>query len=594
MSLLSERIRHTLRLDPVYWAANCGVTLRPYQREIALAIKDSILHHRGLSFVVVLPRQSGKNELQAHLFSWLLFRYAKHGGNIVSVSPTFKPQTVNNMLKVKQKSLDLCLGSRGIWRSSKGYIYTLGLANLLFFSGEPRANVVGATADLLLSVDEAQQVSITKFDKDFNPMTASTNATRVFWGTAWTSDTLLERERRTALRQQGEDGLPRVFYYTAEDVRLHVPAYGRHVDSVIARNGRNHPLIRTQYFCETLDAQSGMFNPSRLMLMFGNAFPLSKSRGFGEGAPTEGSGREGLGLDSPSPNSQNTASALPPFSSSQTEAAAIASALPPFSYSQMGGAGGGHAFLLDIAGQDESKLNSLNFDTGLGNPGRDSTTLTIVSIDLSSLELLQKPTYHVVARHAWTGESHVTIFGKLKALAEQWNPQKIIIDATGVGEGLWAMLDRQFPSRVIPVKFTQQEKSEIGWRFLSIIETGRFRGGSCLPFAKHPPGAPNDSTNSFSPSPNSQNLGRGGVGPGSDAVLLQYSKCISEILPGPAKTLRWGVPDGTRAPDGSLIHDDYILADSLVAVLDRLEWSLRFDSFIINYPDPDIFAQSNY
>ena len=134
------------------------IHLRPYQVQIARAVMDSVLHHRGLTFVVILPRQSGKNELQAHLFAWLLYRYASAGGRIVSVSPTFKPQTLNNMDRVGH-SLDACVGSRHLWRSSKGYVYQLGQARLQFFSGEARARVVGATADLLLSVDEAQEVS---------------------------------------------------------------------------------------------------------------------------------------------------------------------------------------------------------------------------------------------------------------------------------------------------------------------------------------------------------------------------------------------------------------------------------------------------
>jgi len=106
-------------------------------------------------------------------------------------------------------------------------------------------------------------------------------------------------------------------------------------------------------------------------------------------------------------------------------------------------------------------------------------------------------------------------------------------------------------SRLIPVKFTSQEKSDIGWRFLSIIETGRF----------------ND------PAP-------------SDEVRLQYGHCIYEILPGPAKHLRWGVPDGSRGPDGELIHDDCILADSLTAILDRLEWHASLMVEVIDGYDP--------
>ena len=104
------------------------------------------------------------------------------------------------------------------------------------------------------------------------------------------------------------------------------------------------------------------------------------------------------------------------------------------------------AFLLDIAGMDESRLNPLHSsDLGLGNPGRDSTALSIVEIDLSSIEALGHPTYHVVARHSWIGENHLAVFGRIKALAETWQPQHIVIDATGVGEGLWALLDRAFP-----------------------------------------------------------------------------------------------------------------------------------------------------
>ncbi len=183
---------------------------------------------------------------------------------------------------------------------------------------------------------------------------------------------------------------------------------------------------------------------------------------------------------------------------------------------------------------------------GKGESGRDAAALSIVEIDLSSLGMLQGPTYRVVKRLQWTGANHLTLFGALKSLGEAWQPQHIVIDATGVGEGLWAMLDRAFPRRVQPVKFTRQEKSEIGWRFLSIIETGRFR--DCCP---------------------------------TDEVRAQYAACRSEILPGPAHTLRGG------APEGSPIHDDIVLADSLVASLDQLKWRpFHQPGGIIYAPDP--------
>ncbi len=522
----SSRVRATIRLSPIAWAHACRIHLRPYQAQIARAIKNSIINNLGLTFVIILPRQSGKNELQAHLFAWLLFRYSRTGGRIVSVSPTFKPQTQINMNRVKF-SLNACIGSRGLWKSSNGYLYQLGQAQLQFFSGEPRANVLGATADLLLSIDEAQSISTSKFDKDFDPMTASTNATRLFWGTAWTADTLLERERRIALQAQQKDGLQRLFYFTADDVRALVPAYGLHVDRILAGHGRNHPLVRSQYFGETIDAQSGMFTPARLALIISPLVsPSPNPQDLGRAGEGPGEGL-GLGQESPLPNSVLRI-----------------------------GEGRGRAFLLDVAGMDESSTLSIaGFAMGRAgegsNPGRDSTALSIVEIDLSTLEALGHPTYHVVKRYSWIGENHLSVFGKLKALAETWHPQHIVIDATGVGEGLWALMDRAFPARVIPVKFTQQEKSELGWRFLSIIETGRFRDHA------H-----------------------------TDEVRLQYSRCISEILPGPQQTLRWGVPDGTRGPDGELIHDDFILADALTAKLDQLEWHFTSPTLIIPARDP--------
>jgi hypothetical protein len=44
------------------------------------------------------------------------------------------------------------------------------------------------------------------------------------------------------------------------------------------------------------------------------------------------------------------------------------------------------------------------------------------------------------------------------------------------GEGLWSLLDNAFGSRtVIPVKFTAKLKSELGYGFIGIVESGRYR-----------------------------------------------------------------------------------------------------------------------
>ena len=71
-----------------------------------------------------------------------------------------------------------------------------------YLSADPTAHVVSATANRLLVINEAQDVGMLKFDKEIDPMAASTNATKLFSGTRWTGNTLLEREYQLALRQK--------------------------------------------------------------------------------------------------------------------------------------------------------------------------------------------------------------------------------------------------------------------------------------------------------------------------------------------------------------------------------------------------------
>ena len=91
-----------------YWLQNInnfsrivvGIPLRHYQLEPAKAILRSILHHQGHTFAVMMSRQAGKNELSGQLEAYLLNLYRRKGGQIVKASPTFKPQTINSILRL--------------------------------------------------------------------------------------------------------------------------------------------------------------------------------------------------------------------------------------------------------------------------------------------------------------------------------------------------------------------------------------------------------------------------------------------------------------------------------------------------------------
>jgi len=156
------------------------ITLRSYQQEVARAILDSVFGRKGLTFSVEIARQGGKNELSAQLEMLLLTLFMAEPQDLVKCSPTFKPQTVISMSRLKDRLNDAGFG--GIWTSELGYVIRLGNARAIFLSADESANVVGNTAHLLLEVDEAQDVSKDKYNKEFKPMGATTNVTTVHYG----------------------------------------------------------------------------------------------------------------------------------------------------------------------------------------------------------------------------------------------------------------------------------------------------------------------------------------------------------------------------------------------------------------------------
>ena len=490
-----ESVITRLVQDTILFAEQAsGLKLRAYQEHVALAVVDSIQHKRGYSFVVMFPRQSGKNELQAQIETYVLTILQDYNAEIVKISPTWKPQSLNAMRRL-ERVLQKNLITRSMWIKESGYIYRLNTARIFFFSGGPQANIVGATASTLLEVDEAQDIEIAKFYKDIAPMAASTNATRIFWGTAWTSRTLLHRELVAAQAAEQKDGIRRTFVLDANQVAAEVPAYGAFVSEQVAKLGRNNPMVKTQFFSEEIDAESGMFPSGRRVLMYGPQPAQEK----------------------PKPGTV-------------------------------------YAFLLDVAGEDEQAGGAPGSDQ-LSNPGRDSTALTVVEVDLSTLSdpVIHRPTYRVVMRRIWTGKSQTFQYSQIKTLAETWLPRYIVTDATGIGAGLTSFLSAAFPGKVLPFVFTSSSKSKLGWDFISIIETGRFKE----------------------------------YAPADELFLEQLSFCQLEVQTGPARQIKWGVPDGTRNPaTGELVHDDLVLSAALVAVLDEQEWSLSGPTLIVKAVDP--------
>src|SRR5712692_400809 len=245
--------------------------LRDYQLLAARAIADSVLRQRGRTFTIMMARQMGKNELSAHLEAYLLYVHRLEGGTIVKAAPTFKPQLINSKMRL-ERVLSCLPGSmpRAV-RSRFGYIMQLGEAAIHFLSAEESSNVVGATADLLLEIDEAQDVSEEKYLKDFRPMASTANTTAVLYGTAWSRDTMLARQRDANLR----DDPSAHFEFPWTELAAISPSYRGFVEGEIRRLGEDHPIIRTQYLLETIDGAGKLFGPEQLELLRGSHLRLA-------------------------------------------------------------------------------------------------------------------------------------------------------------------------------------------------------------------------------------------------------------------------------------------------------------------------------
>lgn len=468
--------------------------LRGYQLEAAKAIVDSVINRRGLTFAVVMSRQAGKNELSAQLEAYLMNVFQRvRGATIVKASPTYKPQTINSKMRLRD-CLDNPWNAQFL-RGDEGYIVRLGRCRTFFFSAHPSANVVGATASVLLECDEAQDVDAEKWNKEFAPMGAATNVTTVFYGTIWTSRTLLARVMRRLREQEAQDGVKRVFVIPWEEVAKVVPSYGEYVRKEMQRLGENHPIVKTQYCLQEIDEAGLMFPPERQARMKGTH---SRQR-----EPAKGEI---------------------------------------------------YALTIDVAGEDEQLEGE---ELRVAKPRKDSTVVTVFRVDLDSIEdpLIGFPRYEVVNRYWWTGRKHSDLYATLCDLIDQWRVAWVVVDATGVGAGLTSFLAKRFgswrddpPGPVMRFNFNTVTKSNLGWNFLSVVETGRYKDY-----------AQDEATD-------------------TRQFWRQLEACEFKVLPGPGQRMRWGVSD----PD---VHDDFVISAALVAALDKADWTVEVEGEIVEVPD---------
>lgn len=412
-SLTRTFFRYTLSDIAHFSRVLVGRPLRSYQLAVARAVLASVRQREGAIFTVEMARQMGKNELSAHLEAYLLYRHQQRGGTIVKCAPTLSPQTLVSRLRLESVLDRPWLAP--YWQRAHGYMVTVGKARVMFLSAHEQSNVVGATADLLLEVDEAQDVDEEKFAKEFLPMATAQNATIVLYGTPWTQDTLLAKYKALNLAHEENTGERRHFSFPWQVGARENPRYGAAVKAQIRQRGEDDLVIRTQYCLEEVDDATGFFTP-----------PLQAAL-------------QGTHARQQQP---------------QTDAHYVAA--------------------VDVAGEDAAGANQQGRQSR-----RDSTVVLIGERIWRHDPVMgfALPAVNVVNAYQWTGLPTTEQYARLvRLLGEEWRVQRAMIDATGIGDALARFLQARLgEDRIEPFTFTAQSKSALGYDLRTLAGSGRLQ-----------------------------------------------------------------------------------------------------------------------
>jgi hypothetical protein len=484
--------------------------LHPYQLEPLQAVLQSIRNNDGDEFLLVFPRQSGKNEAVAQFLVFLMNVLKSRSGNIVYGA--IGDGLGRGIQRLEQRLENEV--NKGQWlKGGRPLRRAIGRTPVVFVSSHPSASTRGETARHLLVIDELQDQDPTHVAAVFTPMRAAHNATALYLGTVRLTTDALWQKKSELERQSELDGRRRVFFVTPTQVTAANPRYGRFLARQEARFGRHHPIIASEYYLEPIDAAGRLFDPRRQSLMRG-----------------------------PHPRQ------LSPQSSSL------------------------YVATLDVAGQDEAATDPLAALANPGRDYTIATLFQITyptderrrmkdEPDTSSSSFLLPPSslphYRALDVFVDHGSKHFQDVPGRPRLAERllawlthWQISHLIADESGVGQGLVAWLAAALgPHRVTPYNFAAPgRKASLGSRFLSLVETGRFHywtGDEETPLSD-------------------------GWYFWQQVAACRFDLPPGGRF---EQQLRWGVPPAARlaTPAGSQpIHDDRLLSAALIAELDAL------------------------
>ena len=235
------------------------IKLRSYQEKI-MGWFDKIVKDREPNvFTLRQARQSGKNEICAYHHCKLLSGNIR--GDYLAFAPTYA-QTA-----IAKNRLDKYIRHYGYNFDVKdGRKYLGRKSRISFLTASPTGNILGHTANIGMTIDEAQSIRKDVFENKILPMTASTAAPIIMVGTAGYQDDILY-EAAKYNEMNGNEWMN--IKVPAYQVSKESPEYAKHYEEVLRRFGQDSLIVKTQYDLVDASAGGGLLTEEQVKLLIG-------------------------------------------------------------------------------------------------------------------------------------------------------------------------------------------------------------------------------------------------------------------------------------------------------------------------------------
>ncbi|MGF1717803.1 terminase family protein [Photobacterium chitinilyticum] len=99
---------------------------------------------------------------------------------------------------------------------------------------------------------------------------------------------------------------------------------------------------------------------------------------------------------------------------------------------------------------------------------RDNACLVVIAPPIVAPEQ-----FRVLEKHYWRGLNFQYHVAKIEEVYNRYNVSYIGVDTTGIGGGVWDLLQAKYPREAVPIHYSNENKNRLVLKMIDVIESGR-------------------------------------------------------------------------------------------------------------------------